>query len=181
MDSEIGGINTAVAQTRAQLEHAKWELDQTTIRAPGDGYVTVLALAVGDRALQARSVMSFIVTDEITIIGMFSPNGFQTIKPGAKVTLVFDADPGRIHQAAIIGIPEGVGQGQIAVSGMLAKVGSIGGAKAYPAVISIPNDLDRAQLRLGMPGTATVFADNAGVIGLIMWILVWISSYAAYL
>src|SRR5207248_2817956 len=57
MDSEIGGINTAVAQTRAQLEHAKWELDQTTIRAPGDGYVTVLALAVGDRALQARSVM----------------------------------------------------------------------------------------------------------------------------
>jgi multidrug resistance efflux pump len=175
------GVNTTVAQIQAQLADAKWQLEQTTIRAPGDGYVTIMALAVGDRALQARSVMSFIVTDEIVIVGMFSPNGFQTIKPGASVKLVFDNDPGRIHQAKIVAIPEGVGEGQIAVSGMLAKVTSIGGAKTYPAVISIPSDIDRQQLRLGMPGTAWVFADNAGVIGLIMDILVWISSYTAYL
>jgi hypothetical protein len=53
--------------------------------------------------------------------------------------------------------------------------------KAYPARISIPDDFDRAQLRLGMPGAATVFSDHAGVIGLLMSILVWISSYTAYL
>ena len=74
-----------------------------------------------------------------------------------------------------------VGQGQVAVSGMLARVGSIGGARAYPAQISIPNEVERQELRLGMPGTATVFADNAGVVGLLMSILVWISSYTAYL
>ncbi|WP_213288797.1 HlyD family secretion protein [Bradyrhizobium sp. sGM-13] len=181
MDSEIGGVNTTVAQIRAQLDHAKWELEQTTISAPGDGYVTVMALSVGDRATQHKAVMSFIIADDITLVGMFSPNGFQTIKPGARVKLVFDNDPGRIHEAAITSIPEGVGQGQIAVSGTLAKVGSIGGAKAYPAVISIPKDINRSQLRLGMPGTATVFAENAGVIGLIMSILVWVSSFAAYL
>jgi hypothetical protein len=49
------------------------------------------------------------------------------------------------------------------------------------AAISIPADIDRQQLRLGMPGTAWVFADNAGVIGLIMDIVVRISSYTAYL
>ncbi len=38
-----------------------------------------------------------------------------------------------------------------------------------------------ASLRLGMPGTATVYADTAGLIGLLMSILVWISSYTAYL
>jgi multidrug resistance efflux pump len=181
MDSEIGCVNTTVAQIEAQLADAKWQLEQTTIRAPGNGYVTIMALAVGDRALQARAAMSFIVTDDMSIVGMFSPNGFQAIKPGASVKLVFDSDPGRIYQAQIVAIPEGVGQGQIAVSGMLARVGAIGGAKAYPAEISIPGDFDRAQLRLGMPGTATVFAENAGVIGLLMSILVWISSYTAYL
>jgi len=112
---------------------------------------------------------------------LFSPNGFQTIKPGAAVKLIFDDVPGRIYQAKIVDIPRGVGQGQVAVSGMLARVGSIGGAKAYPAQISIPNDVDRTRLRLGMPGSATVFADNAGVIGILMSILVWISSYTAYL
>jgi multidrug resistance efflux pump len=181
MDSEIGGVNTTVAQIQAQFDQAKWELEQTTIRAPGDGYVTVMALSVGDRATQARAVMSFIISGDIVIVGMFSPNGFRTIKPGARVKLVFDNDPGRIHDAAITEIPEGVGQGQVAVSGTLARAGSIGGAKAYPAAISIPKDFDRSQLRLGMPGTATVFAENAGVIGLIMSILVWVSSYTAYL
>ena len=86
-----------------------------------------------------------------------------------------------IFQAKVIGIPQGIGQGQIATSGTLARTGSIGGAKSYPAQISIPSDLDRAQLKLGMPGTATVFAENAGVIGLLMSILVWINSYTAYL
>lgn len=181
MESEIGGVNTTVAQVQAQLDNAKWELEQTTIRAIGDGTVTVMALAVGDRAMQARAVMSYILTDDIVIAGMFSPNGFKTIKPGARVKLVFDDDPGRIHEATVTAIPQGVGQGQITVSGTLARVGSIGGAKVYPAAISIPKTIDRGQLRLGMPGTATAFADNAGVIGLLMSILVWVSSYAAYL
>ena len=181
MESEIGGVNTAVAQTTAQLDQARWELDQTTIVAPGDGYVSTLTLTVGDRALPARSVMSFIVRDETTIVGMFAPNGFQTIRPGAQVKMVFDNDPGRIHDARIVTIPEGIGQGQVAVSGVLARAGSVGGARAYPAVISIPATLDRDKLRVGIPGTATAFADNAGVIGMLMSILVWISSYTAYL
>ena len=54
-DSEIGGVNTTVAQIQAQLDNASWELSQTTIRAPADGYVTVVALTVGDRALQVAA------------------------------------------------------------------------------------------------------------------------------
>jgi hypothetical protein len=32
-----------------------------------------------------------------------------------------------------------------------------------------------------MPGTATVFSENAGVIGTLMSILVWVSSNTAHL
>ena len=181
MESEINGTHTSVAQIQAQLEQAKWELEQTTVRAPSDGVVTVMALAVGDRAVLARSVMSFIITDEITLVGLFPPNGFQTIKPGALVKIVFEDHPGRIYRAEVIDIPRGVGQGQIAVSGALARVGAIGGARAYPVQISIPTDLDRTQLRLGMPGMATVFSPDAGPIGLIKSILVWVSSLTAFL
>src|SRR5882724_5051705 len=181
MDSEIGGVNTTVAQIQAQLEDANWELSQTTIRAPADGYVTVVALSVGDRALQARSVMSFIVEHEIIIVGMFSQNGFQTIKLGAPVDIVFDNAPGRIYHAKITAIPKGVGQGQVAVSGTLARTNAIGGASAFPAEISVPDEMSRDSLRLGMSGNATAFAENAGVIGLLASILVWISAYTAYL
>ena len=181
LDSEIGGVNTTVAQTQAQLDNAAWELSQTDIRAPADGYVTVVALTVGDRALQARSAMSFIVENEITLVGMFSQNGFQTVKEGAAVDIVFDNIPGRIYHAKITAIPKGVGQGQVAVSGTLARTNALGGATVFPAEISIPDEMSRESLRLGMSGSATAFADNAGVIGLLASILVWISSYTAYL
>jgi multidrug resistance efflux pump len=181
LDSEIGGVNTTVAQTQAQLDNASWELSQTSVRAPADGYVTAVALSVGDRALQARSAMSFIVENEITLIGMFSQNGFQTVKEGAPVDIVFDNVPGRIYHAKIKTIPRGVGQGQVAVSGILARTSALGGATVFPAEISIPDEISRESLRLGMSGSATAFADNAGVIGLLASILVWISSYTAYL
>ena len=117
----------------------------------------------------------------VTIVGMFSQNGFQTIKDGAPVDIVFDNAPGRIYHAKIKAIPKGVGQGQIAVSGTLARTTALGGAMAFPAEITIPKEMDRESLRLGMSGSATAFADNAGVIGLLASILVWVSSYTAYL
>jgi multidrug resistance efflux pump len=181
LDSDIDGVNTTVAQIQAQLDNASWELSQTVIRAPADGDVTAVALSVGDRALQARSAMSFIVENEITLVGMFSQNGFQTIKEGAAVDIAFENAPGHVYHAKILAIPKGVGQGQIAVSGTLARTNALGGAAAFPAVISIPNEMNPETLRLGMSGSATTFSENAGVIGLLASILVWISSYTAYL
>lgn len=181
LDSQIDGINTTVLQTTAQLDNAKWELEQTTVRAPADGYATLIALTVGDRALQARAVMSFIVSSEVTLVGVFSQNAFRTIRPGAPVWIVFDNDPGRIHAATVRAIPEGVGQGQVATSGVLARTNAIGGTSSFPAELSIPDALDRSILRLGMSGNATVFAPNAGVIGILAKIIVWVASYAAYL
>jgi len=181
LDSSIDGINTTVLQNRAELEDAKWELEQTTVRAPSDGFASTIALTVGARATKFRSVMSFIVASDITIVGTFLQNGFRTIRPGATVRLFFDADPGRIYEATILDIPKGVGQGEISVSGTLAKVGSFGGTSAYPAVISIPQNADENILRLGNAGTATVFSETPGVIGLIAYILLWVQSYVAYL
>jgi multidrug resistance efflux pump len=181
MDSEISGTNTTVAQIEAQLENANWELSQTTIRAPADGYVTLVTVSAGDRALQQQGVMSFIVENEITLVGLFSQNGFETVKDGAPVDIVFDNLPGRIYHARVIAIPRGIGQGQVAVSGTLAKTSALGGATVFPAVISIPDAMNHDSLRLGMSGSATAFAPNAGVIGLLASILVWISSYTAYL
>jgi len=70
-----------------------------------------------------------------------------------KVRLVFGNLPGRTFDTTVSDIPRGVGEGQIAVSGVLARAGSIGGASAYPVTIVVPKEIDRNQLRLGMPAT----------------------------
>lgn len=116
--------------------------------------------------------MSFIVESEITLVGLFSQNGFQTVREGAPIAMVFDNLPGRIYHARVIAVPKGIGQGQVAVSGTLAKTSALGGATVFPAVISIPDDMSREALRLGMSGSATAFSPKAGVIGLLASILV---------
>lgn len=181
VESQIGGVNTAVAQVQAQLDHARWEFNQATVRAPVDGVATSMALSIGDRVTPMRSVISFIASDQLTLVGMFAPNGFEAVKVGVPVKLVFAHDPGRIHQANVLAIPEGVGQGQIGVSGALARSGAVGGATSYPAVISVPDTLDRSKLKIGMPGAATAFSPSAGPIGILMSVLVWVSAYMAYL
>jgi len=44
--------------------------------------------------------MPFIVEDEITIVGMFWQNGFQTIQIGIPVDIVFDNAPDRVYVTA---------------------------------------------------------------------------------
>ena len=111
-------------QLGAQLDKAQYDLEQTTIRAPADGYVGVLTLNKGDRATPSKSVMSFIVSDAIQIVGIFPQNGFQTIKPGAQVQFVLSNNPGHLYSSTIGDNVSGIGEGQIASSGALARITS---------------------------------------------------------
>jgi multidrug resistance efflux pump len=71
LDSQIEGENTTVAQLslRARLGNAEWELAQTSVQAPTDGYVTLSALTVGHWVTLFRMVMSFLVADDIVTRG----------------------------------------------------------------------------------------------------------------
>ena len=63
-----------------------------------------------------------IVENEIALVGMFSQNGFQIIKEGTLVDIVFDNAPGRIYHARITAIPKGIGQGQVGRGRKMIKI-----------------------------------------------------------
>jgi multidrug resistance efflux pump len=181
LGSEIDGENTAVAQLRAQLDAARWELDQTTVRAPGDGYVSTMALAVGTRAVPLRAALSFILADDIALVGVFEQNGFKYMKKDTLVRVAFSSHPGRIYKTKVIDIMRGIGPGQIAVSGTLARPEAIGTSTTFPVRLELPADFEMEDLRLGMVGTATAFSESAGAIGVLSEVLLVVKSYLMYL
>lgn len=73
--------------------------------------------------------------DGIQLVGIFSQNGFQTIKPGARVQFALSNNPGHLYSSTIGDIVSGVGEGQIATSGALARVTSLPMTTEYPALI----------------------------------------------
>ncbi len=170
-----------VDQLRGQLDKAQYDVDQTTIRALADGYVGTLTLNKGDRATPLKSVMSFILADATRLVGIFSQNGFQTIKPGARVQFALSNNPGHLYDSTIAEIVTGVGEGQIASSGTLARVTSLPMTTEYPALIERPKDIELSALRPGMSGTATVYAPNSAPLDTIGWILLYGRALTLYL
>ncbi len=170
-----------VDQLRGQRDKAQYDLDQTTIGAPADGYVGTLTLNKGDRATPSKSVMSFIMADATRLVGIFPQNGFQTIKPGARVQFALSNNPGHLYSSTIEEIAAGVGEGQIASSGTLARVTSLPMTMEYPVIIERPKDIEPTALRPGMSGTATVYAPNSAPLDTIGWILLYGRAFALYL
>lgn len=170
-----------VNQLKAQLDKAKYDLEQTTVVAPADGYVANLALSKGDRATSSKSVMSFIVSDSIQLVGIFSQNGFQTITPGTRVQFAMANNPGRLYNSTVGDIVSGVGEGQIAASGTLTKVTSLPMTSEYPALINRPQEMDPSALRPGMSGTATAYAANSAPFDFFGWVLLYGRALAFYL
>jgi multidrug resistance efflux pump len=180
-DSRIGGVHTAILQLEAQVEDAEWQLEQTIVHAPSAGYVTLMALGKGHMAVQNKPAMSFIVADEVGIIGIFRQNGFASIKAGAKAMVVFADSPGRVYSSTILDAVRGVGEGQILATGNLERVNSADATKEYPVLIAIPDGIDRELLRPGVSGKVRVIAEDGGIVSKLGIILIRVAAWGAYL
>jgi multidrug resistance efflux pump len=102
--SQIDGVNTDVARLQAQLAPAQWDLDQTIVHAPTDGYVTNLALRKGARATNQAPVMAFIDTTD-TIIGVEIPQiDARYVDVGQPVEVTFKI----LHSEVFTGYVESV-------------------------------------------------------------------------
>jgi multidrug resistance efflux pump len=150
-----------VDQLKAQLEGAKWNLDKTIVRAPGDGYVTNLALRKGARVanLPLSPVMAFIDTSD-TIIGVeIAQNDARYIAPGQAVEVTFKFMPGHIYSGKVESVLQAIATGQLQTSGNAATPKPI---QAAPFVVRVVLD-DAAfarSLPAGSTGEAAVFTDH---------------------
>ena len=73
LDSMVNGEQSQIVSLRAQLTEAKYNLEQTVIRAPSNGYVTQVLIRPGTyaAALPLRPVMVFIPEQKTQIVANF--------------------------------------------------------------------------------------------------------------
>jgi multidrug resistance efflux pump len=159
--SQIDGVNTDVARLTAELGNAQWELDQTTVRAPADGYVTNLGLRKGARAtsLPLAPAMAFIDTSA-TIIGVEIPQiDTRYVSPGQPVEVTFKFAPGRIYTGKVESVLQAIATGQVQASGTAAAPRTI---QSAPFLVRVKLDDANVADRLpaGSTGEAAIFTDH---------------------
>src|SRR4029079_14209808 len=99
-----------VDELKAKLDSARWNLDKATVRAPGDGYVTNLALRKGARVTTAP-VMAFIDTSE-TLIGVeIAQINARYVQPGQLVEVTFKFAPGTVSTGKVETVLQAISTG----------------------------------------------------------------------
>jgi RND family efflux transporter MFP subunit len=151
----------SVDQLTSQLAGAQYNLDQTTVRAPTDGYVTNLALRKGARvaALPLSPVMAFIDTSD-TLVGVeIAQIDARYIEPGQTVELTFKYLPGRVLTGKVVSVLQAISAGQVQPSGLAATPKELQPAPFAVRVKLDDNDMAR-RLPAGSSGDAAIFTSH---------------------
>jgi multidrug resistance efflux pump len=122
--SQIDGVHTSVARLRAELRDAEYNLELTTVRAPGTGFVTQLALRPGMYLVPApfRPAMVFVHVDDRALAAGFQQNALLRVRPGDEAEIAFDGAPGRIFKGKVRDVLDVISSGQIQASGALQEL-----------------------------------------------------------
>jgi len=100
--AQVKVSEAAAANTRAQLDNAKWDLSQTKVLAPGNGTMVNVMLRPGYfvAGMPFNEVMTF-VDNEYQIFAFFNQNELHQVEAGNEAEITLDTYPGRIIKAHV--------------------------------------------------------------------------------
>src|SRR5690606_7137688 len=126
-------------ELKADHANAVYDLEQTTVRAPTDGYVTQVILRPGmiSAALPIRPVMIFIHKETKYYTGWFHQNSLLRLKVGDKAEATFDGIPGVIFSGRVKFVFPDLVEGQIVPSGSLITANPSEKPGRIPVIIEI--------------------------------------------
>jgi len=141
-----------VDKLKGQLLGAKYNLEQTVVTAPSDGYVTNVGLLKGARVanLPLSPVMAFISTAE-TVVGVQVQQIYtRYIESGEEVEVTFKFFPGQVFAGKVVSVLEATSTGQVLTSGT-----AVAPTQVTAAPFGVRVKLDDAKLAASLPaGTA---------------------------
>jgi len=183
-ESEIGGVNTKVAQLQAQLKEAQYDLDQTTVVAPADGYTTGVTVEPGQRVGTVRggSVLNYVVNDHTKLVAWINQINIRHVKPGQPAEVALQLYPGKTLKGTVDSIVLMSQTGQLEPSGEVPEQ-PIGPQPPGQYVVILKIE-DKADLPFGIPGgaigTAAIYTESAKATQVIRKVMVRMQSWMNY-
>jgi multidrug resistance efflux pump len=182
--SEIGGVHTTVAKLRAELADAEFDLDQTTTRALGPGFVTQVSLRPGMYAIpvQLRTAMLFVNTGnrDRELAAAIRQNSLQRVTAGDEAEVAFDAVPGRVFQAKVRSVVDAIATGQLGTTPRLIEPESLTIGGRALVILDVSDEMNNYQIPLGSTAQAAIYTKHWHHLSLLRKILLRMRSWENY-
>jgi RND family efflux transporter MFP subunit len=181
--TKLRAAEASIESAEANLDHAEWELEETVVRAPSDGFPAAVQLREGSMVttIAGNSPIAFVSTEDTDIVGSFSQGAIRKIKIGDPVEITFASRPGEVLAGRVTRIGETTGESQLGAS---SKITAWSGAPArarWPVMIELDDGDIYAELKQGAGGKMAVYTDAGKPFHAISKVTIRISSLLSYL
>ena len=179
---DVERVTAQLAQIEARLNQAQFNLEQTVVRAPADGYVTNVNLRVGARVMAAplASVMAFVETGEPIIVMQVFQKDLRFIQPGQPAEIAFKMFPGKVYSARVVRVMPASAMGIAAPSGLAAAASQVVHAPMWVRLEMNDESLPPG-LRVGASGTGAIYSDQGVPTQIIRRVMVRMEAIINYL
>ena len=182
--AQSDGVNPDVRETMAQLDRARWELDQTVVRAPIDGYVPQVLVRPGQMAvpIPLAPLMVFIPEGRPTLVASFDQKAVSGVKPGDHGEATFKAYPGRTFKVTVRHVLPAIREGELDASGKLASVTPMSGhgGDDIPIVFDYEGDIADLNLPAGSQASIAIYTDRVHALSIVRKIILRMKSWESY-
>jgi len=162
--SDINGVNTTVAAVQAQLDQARYYLENTLMVAPEDGYIINLQVRPGMVSGDIRygAIASFIVDADRYLLANYFQENLKYVKSGQAVEIALDLYPGQIFTGKVEAIWQGSGAGQMLPSGTLPSFNYVPTEmpQGQFAVAIRLDDAEQSKFPIGTQGRAAIYTNS---------------------
>jgi multidrug resistance efflux pump len=164
--SQIDGVNTAVAEAEAKLALAHFYLENTTLVAPEDGRIVNLQVRPGMVAgiIRVGAIASLICDADRYVLANYNQEELKYVEVGQPAELAFNLHPGQIFRGKVQAIWRANRSGQYLPSGDLPHFGQLPietpqGQYAVQIQIEEP---DSSLFPIGAGGYAAIYTGGGG-------------------
>ena len=159
--AQVQVAQAQVETTRAQLENARWNVDQTTVRAPGNGTMVNVMLRPGYMVtgIAFNEVMTFVDT-EYQVFALFNQNELHQVASGNEAEITLDTYPGHIIKAHVDSVIWAQSQGQVDASGNLPQTTFNPPPGQFPVKLVVSEKDNPLFLAAGARGAAAVYTEH---------------------
>ena len=183
ISGKIDNEYAPVAQIRAELENAKWELSQTTVVAPANGYAINVQLRPGSftTAFPITPAMTF-VEDAYQVVALYAQNELTMVEPGNEAEFTLKAHPGRIIKATVDSIVWAQGQGQVPNSTQLPMTGyGPMPPGRFPVKLAVAERDAELFLPAGAVGQGAIYTDHGHAVQILRKVILRVGAKLDYL
>ncbi len=179
LKAESDGVNPEVREVIAQLDKARWELDQTAVRAPTNGYAPQQLLRPGMMAVPfpVKPLMVYVVSEQPTLVATYPQKVISDIKPGMEGEAVFKMYPGKSFKVKVRRVLTALREGELDASGDILTATSEHAPGYVPVVFDYDEDISGLNLPIGAQASIAVYTDRVHALSILRKIILRIKSW----